>query len=170
VALRAVVSVGTLYQYFPNKTALLKAVLKRHLDEVAEAVERVCREQQGQTLRHMVTALVDAFLQAKMRSPRTSVALYAVSSDVDGAKIAQHMGVRFNQAIVAMLATTRETLTSDPQLVASMLQGAMTGISRTLLESRAPEKELDTLRQELRFFVCAYVDACSARRNTTMVV
>jgi AcrR family transcriptional regulator len=42
VALRAGVSVGTLYQYFPNKSALLQAALKRHLDEVASAVERVC--------------------------------------------------------------------------------------------------------------------------------
>ena len=47
VALRAGVSVGTLYQYFPNKSALLQAALKRHLDEVTEAVERVCREQNG---------------------------------------------------------------------------------------------------------------------------
>jgi len=47
VALRAGVSVGTLYQYFPNKSALLQAALKRHLDEVAEAIELACTEQKG---------------------------------------------------------------------------------------------------------------------------
>jgi hypothetical protein len=59
------------------------------------------------------------------------------------------------------LATAREPLTKDPQLVASMLQGAMVGVSRRILESSAPEKQFDTLRKELIFFACAYLEACS---------
>jgi AcrR family transcriptional regulator len=163
VALRAGVSVGTLYQYFPNKRALLQAALKRHLDEVTVAVELVCHEQKGKTLTQMATALITAFLEAKMRNAKTSVALYSVSSDVDGAKIVQQKGTRSNQAIVDMLATSSEPLKTDPQLAASMLQGAMIGVSRRLLESSAPETQFETLRQELIFLACAYLKACSAR-------
>jgi AcrR family transcriptional regulator len=164
VALRAGVSVGTLYQYFPNKSALLQAALKRHLDEVTNAVELVCEEQQGRTLREMVTALISAFLEAKIRDAKTSFALYSVSSDVDGARIAQQMGVRSNKAIVRMLETASEPLTTDPQLVASMLQAAMFGVSRRMLESDAAEKQFDSLRGELIFLACSYVDACSVRQ------
>jgi AcrR family transcriptional regulator len=162
VASRAGVAVGTLYQYFPNKSALLQAVLKRHFAEVVDAVELVCKEQKGKTLQQMVTALVTAFLDAKMRNAKTSVALYSVSSDVDGARIVAQMGVRINKAILQMLATAREPLTTDPQLVASVLQGTMAGISRRLLESAAPEKQFDTFRRELIILACAYVGACSA--------
>jgi AcrR family transcriptional regulator len=165
VALRAGVSVGTLYQYFPNKSALLQAALTRHLAEVTDAVELVCKEQRGRTPREMVTALITAFLEAKMRDAKTSVALYAVSSDLDAARIVQQIGTRSNKAIVRMLESASDPLTTDAQLVASMLQGAMVGVSRRMLESGAAEKQFDGLRRELIFMACAYVDACSARAS-----
>jgi AcrR family transcriptional regulator len=162
VALRAGVSVGTLYQYFPNKSALLQAVLKRNLDEVTTAVELVCKQQEGATLRKMATALITTFFEAKMKNAKTSIALYSVSSDVDGAKIVQQMGVRWNKAIVKMLGSSCEPLTKDPELVAWILQAAVTGVSRNMLESGAPEKDAHTLHQELIVAVCAYLDVCSA--------
>ena len=149
------------YQYFPNKSALLQAALKRHMVEVAEAVEFACKEQSGAALQPMATALISAFLTAKMKNAKTSVALYSVSSDVDGAKIVQQMGTRINHAILRMLATSSESLTTDPQLVASILQGMMAGVSRRILESSAPEKQFESLRQELIVAACAYLHACS---------
>jgi AcrR family transcriptional regulator len=161
VAARAGVSVGTLYQYFPNKSALLQAALRRHMDEVGLALETVCREQTGSSLQKMGTALVTSFLEAKMKDAKASVALYSVSSDVDGARIAREMSLKANRAIVAMLATATDKLTTDTQLVASMLQATMAGVSRRLLESASPESDYEGLRDELVFLVCAYLHACS---------
>ena len=44
VAERAGVSVGTLYQYYPNKQSLLFAIFEDHLDKVSELVEAACAE------------------------------------------------------------------------------------------------------------------------------
>lgn len=164
VAYRAGVSVGTLYQYFPNKKALLQAALKRHLEGVTETVEQVCREQKGNCLEQMGATFVTAFLQAKMRDVKTSAALYSVSSDVDGAKIVQQIGVRISQGMVEMLASAREPLAKDPRLIAAMIQAAIAGVTRSLLESAAPEREFKLVQQELVVFVCGYLKSCCAPR------
>lgn len=161
VAARAGVSVGTLYQYFPNKSALLRAALQRHLDEVGLALETVCREQSGSSLETMAAALVTRFLEAKMKDPKASVALYSVSSDVDGARIVREMSQKATRFIVSMLASAKDELAADPQLVAAMLQATMAGVSRRLLESASPESDYEHLRDELVFLVRTYVRACS---------
>lgn len=161
VASRAGVSVGTLYQYFPNKSALLRAVLRRHLEQVMEAVKRICREQQGCALEQMAEAVITAFLAAKMNDTPASVAFYSVSSDVDGASIVRETAEALNRALVEMLVTASNPLTKDPQLVASIMQGAMAGVSRRLLESHSPEKELPRMQQELISLISAYLEGCS---------
>ena len=101
------------------------------------------------------------FLEAKMKDAKASIALYSVSSDVDGARISREMSLKANRFIVAMLATAQNELTTDPQMVASMLQATMAGVSRRLLESASPESEYERMRDELVFLACTYLRACS---------
>src|SRR5580692_3367 len=61
VAERAGVSVGTLYQYYPNKQSLLFAVLEEHLGKVSAAMEEACERARGQPLAEMVKAVTEAF-------------------------------------------------------------------------------------------------------------
>ena len=76
VADRAGVSVGTLYQYYPNKRALLYAVMEEHLDRVAAAVESACENARNQALAEMIKRVVEVFVDAKMDRADISVALY----------------------------------------------------------------------------------------------
>lgn len=160
VAKRAGVSVGTLYQYFPNKRVLLQEVLRRHLNEVADAVENACVEQRGARPEEMGKGLIRGFLAAKLRDVKTSAALYSVGSDMDGAKIARQVGSRSIRSIEAMLESANEPLSVEARTVATMLYGAMVGVGRTLVES--PERVSPEVRGELEQMVCSYL---RSRRN-----
>jgi AcrR family transcriptional regulator len=163
VAARAGVSVGTLYQYFPNKSSLLQACLKRHMDEVVRAMEQACVLHKSKGLLEMATAIVFAYLNAKMRDAKTSATLYAVSSDVDGAAMVKAASARAHRAVVDMFATAQEGLTKDPEVVATIVLAALNGIARKLLESKLPERELEPLRNELIVLIHAYLRSCAGQ-------
>jgi AcrR family transcriptional regulator len=160
VAARAGVSVGTLYQYFPNKSALLRAALRLHVDEVLAEVDKVCVAQRGEPVDQMAEALAVAFLAVKMRDPKKSRALYAVSSDVEGAKIVAGAATRVNNAIVGLLQSAPEVLKTDLQLMATVLQSTIAGVKRQLLESDMPESLFELMQRELVLVVRSYVRAC----------
>jgi AcrR family transcriptional regulator len=138
VAARAGVSVGTLYQYYPQKQALLHAVLERHLHGVVEAVEGAARQSHGRALELMVESVVQAFLKAKLERPEEARALYAVASEVGAAALVTRAGARAGAALAVMLATASDARFEDPALCAYMLTTAMAGPTKGILEGQAP--------------------------------
>src|SRR5262249_38447149 len=105
VADRAGVSVGTLYQYFPNKHSLLFGVLEDHLEEVAAAVEAACEHARYKPLHDMIKLVIEAFVDAKMQRTDVSVALYQVSANIGGPMLVKRITQRLHKAIEGMLDT-----------------------------------------------------------------
>jgi len=131
---------------------------------VSQAIEQVCDKYKGQSLAEMGTALVHAYLNAKMRHVKESAGLYSVSSDVDGAAIAKAAAVRGCHAVAKMFATTKDGLTKDPEVIASMVLASLNGVARRLLEAKHPEREIDSLREELIVMVHGYLSTCAKQR------
>ncbi len=93
--------------------------------EVSGAVQQVCEQYQSRGLLEMGTAVVSAYLNAKMRSVKASSSLYAVSSDIDGAAIAKTAAKRARHMLAGLFASAREGLCKDPEIVASMVIAAL---------------------------------------------
>jgi AcrR family transcriptional regulator len=63
IAERAGVSVGSLYQYFPGREALVAALVERMLEEDRRLFQRVAREHARASLRELVEAVCRAFVR-----------------------------------------------------------------------------------------------------------
>ena len=107
------VSVGTLYQYFPNKQSLLFAVLERYMLRTAKAVEDACSANHFQPIELMVNELVKRFIDAELVDRDTSVALYRIAAESGGDLIVNRTRKRFEIAMTAMLQTAKLPVSAD---------------------------------------------------------
>jgi AcrR family transcriptional regulator len=163
VAERAGVSVGTLYQYYPNKQSLLFAVLDEHLDKVASAVEAACVRARGQPLAEMMKGVVQAFVDAKMERTDISNALYRVAAEIDGPALAQRMSQRSQNALQAMLRTAPDAAIHDEKFVIQMMVAAIAGTTRSVLEAGASPAMVRNLREHLALLCQSYLTAANGR-------
>ncbi len=158
VAERAGVSVGTLYQYFPNKHAPLYAVLEQHLTRVSLAVGAAALSVHGQPLASMVAAVVEAFVRAKTAHVDEARALYAVASELDTAELVKDVAQRGRDVLAALLETAPGVRFEAPALTAFMLVGAMVGATRAMLEEGASAEMLAALPGQLTSMCLGYLE------------
>jgi AcrR family transcriptional regulator len=164
VAERAGVSVGTLYQYYPNKQSLLFAVLSDHLDKVAAAVELACEQSRGKPLAEMIRALVEAFLAAKLERTDISMALYQSAAEVGGMALAKRVSQRSRKALEAVLPTAPDIQSPPDRFAIEMMFAAMAGATRHVLESGASPTMTRGLRHHLVILCQAYMTASLSAR------
>lgn len=133
IAERAGVSVGSIYQYYPNKQALLLAVLNQHLEKIIQAMESVCDELNGQPLEAIGRGITSAFVAVKMERPDVSRALYMLPSDEESDAIVTRANERGKQAIANLLRNCSDAQFEAPDLAAAIFTGAMVGPVQMML-------------------------------------
>ena len=163
VADRAGVSVGTLYQYYPNKQSLLYAVMEEHLDRVAMAVEAACEQSCGKPLAEMINRVVEVFVDVKMDRADISVALYQVAADVGGPALVKRAAQRMRKALEAMLQTAPDKESPPDKLAIDMMLAAMSGVMRSMLEARPAPTTVRKLREQLVLLCQSYMAAATAQ-------
>ncbi len=161
VAERAGVSVGTLYQYYGDKQSLLAAVLERHLLQVVEAVEGAAQQNKGAPLEQTVTALVNAFVDAKFTRPDISKALYSVAAELDGHDIVAKLTQRSQLAICELLVAAQDVHFNDAITMSFVIATALIGPVQTMLALDAPQPFQGLVKNHLIILVTSYLKTIS---------
>lgn len=162
VAERAGVSVGTMYQYFPHKQALLYALNERYLDIVAEKIEVACEANYGASIAQMAEALVMAYWEAKTERSDVTRALYRSAVELDNEALIKAFARRVDIATTAMLESAPDVSYSDLPLVNTTLLAVIFGTVRNVFERNLPASMQTNVREELTRMCLAYLNGAAS--------
>ena len=158
-------SVGTMYQYFPHKEALLFALVRQKLGAIAAAMEEAAARLAGNSLAAISDGLVQAWLDAKTDDIVGSRAIYGIAAEFDIVDMTRTETKRLERAVEGLLASACDAVVERPNAVAFALLAVMGGAVRTVLERSAQDAELDILRAELPRVCRAYLASCARPRD-----
>ena len=159
VAERAGVSVGTMYQYFPHKQALIHALNERYLQVLAGRIEDACRKQHGAPVAQMVERLVRTYWQAKTARPEVTRVLYQSVVELDNRSLIEAFSRRVDAATAAMFASASDAVFADLHTVNLTLLTSIFGTVRSVFERDLPAPEADAVLGQLIVMCMAYLQA-----------
>ena len=165
VAERAGVSVGTLYQYYPNKQSLLFAVVEDHLEKLAAAIADACVRAHHQPLSEMVKKMVEAFVDAKMKRADISAAICRIAPGIGGSAMLKRTTEHLQQAIEAMIQTAPDANSLPEKFTLEMMLAAMSGVMRYALQPEASPEMVRNLREHLVLLCQSYMAVATTGRR-----
>jgi AcrR family transcriptional regulator len=161
VAETAGVSIGSLYQYFPNKLALVEAVRRRHFDEVLAVL--CAASDRAMKRAHRIAAFADGMIVVHRRFPAAHrVLLEEAPHDAAADTMHRLFEAEYRRGCEAFfVANMRGSGAANTGIAAQVLAAAVAGVvheaaRREMLASPA-------LRQEL----IALIGSCLSRRRAT---
>ncbi len=166
VAERAGVSIGTLYQYFADKNALLLALAHQELQKALGDIGRALRGESDPSLEGRVRAMVQVIIHAFRGRQRARKAVMQ-------AILAQGLGVELMAPVAAFIAATGAEVGSGPQAILPALSReqvfvisrATLGAIRAAVLEEQPFLRSRGFEDEIVRLAVAYLGAISAEAS-----
>ncbi|MGY5811865.1 TetR/AcrR family transcriptional regulator [Rhizobium sp. LEGMi198b] len=155
VAAVAGISIGSLYQYFPDKLSLVEAIRRRHFDEVLAVLRQAVAS--DLPLRQSVEALVQGMIAAHSVNPDLHRVLLDEVPGLEGSRSAHDAFLADYQNHYRAFVAAHRSADAGPSndVLAQLLSGVVEGV----IHNGARKGTLDSpeLKQELIKMICTYL-------------
>jgi AcrR family transcriptional regulator len=155
------VSIGSIYQYFPDKHAIFAALHRRHIEEIDRVVESTLVKHAASSLEGLVRAMVTAMVDIHVSDPELYHLLLAqVPHRADGT---QDFAVRLHGAFLLAISAKAGELRKRRNLdtVVFVVTQMIEALSHGAALRRPPGLSLAEAKEEMVRAVMAYLHAWS---------
>lgn len=154
IAETAGISVGSLYQYFPNKDSIVAAIHQRHVRNMRDMIIGVLSESKESTLEEAVKALVRTRLAAHLAEPELHRVLEVEFPFMDSEEEENEAGQDISKCLQELLRNYhREILRSNLEMASYMVLG----IVKSLVHQAALEPLSGFTLPEIEAAICEAV-------------
>ena len=137
VAVKAGVSIGSLYQYFPNKESLVRALNDRHTKEILDLLRKRFGELQEAPLKNSVRAIVQTMVEVHRVNPALHRVLVNVVPGIGGLAETRVVEDAAAALLTQFLKARRAELQPlNPELSAFMLVHAVEALTHAAVLER----------------------------------
>lgn len=160
------VSVGSLYQYFPNKESLLVTLMERHLRQMMAVFDEKFGKLKGTKLEDAVYALIEAAVRAHAVDPELHRAFVEQVPQVGDLGAVQEVETRIEEGLRGYLESREEDLApQDTRLAAFLIFRAVESATHAAVLNRPAYLEGDQLINELTALIVGYLSPHQSSRR-----
>jgi len=159
IAAVAGVSIGSVYQYFPDKRAIFIALHERHIEQIDRLVETKLVENAESPLDELIRAMIEAMIEAHQPDPELYALLMAeVPHRAEGTR---EFAVRLHRAFRLAIASRAHELKRRRNLdkIVFVLTHMVESLSHGAVLQRPPGLSLAAAKEEAVRAVLAYLRA-----------
>lgn len=158
IAAEAGASIGSLYQYFPNKDSILVALVRRHVDDGTQLLLDAFARTDGQPVLDRLPVLVDAVLANHTSDPRLHQVLFEEAPRPPELLAELHeLESVVVTAVEEMLRDDPDLAVRDPAMAARLVVMSVESLVHRYVSTAQDDLDVDAFRSELVAMLSGYL-------------
>jgi AcrR family transcriptional regulator len=153
------VSIGSVYQYFPDKRAIFAALHQRHIDQIDRMVQTTLVEHAASSIDKLISAMVEAMVEAHATDPELyGLLMTEVPHRADGTR---EFAVRLHGAFLLAISSRAHQLKEGRDLdkVVFVVTHMVEALSHGAVLRRPARMSLKDAKEEVVRAILAYLRA-----------